>query len=346
MAKNKLALIDKTMIESFASEIDSTNAYDLVYKFSDLLDDISIDLAGHNKFISINNVDSKLFGDFATRTNYQESDLNMYLLIKSGQLELNTVSELQNKRKMLWRKIKLAWANRRASKKKRKLFSNRKKRKDYDLITEQQLKEKKEKPYTILNLKDEFFEYIVNFMSQMTVVYNYPDKITVLSKEDLGYKINIVPAFVHDDEIRVWNARKNKFKIVYLDDALIALDSKNKEIDSLNYSQNATNKVSRIVSNDNLLLKVIKIYKALTHNIWNTTSLDFIDSLIYNCPNEIFVGNVYDVFVRSINFLKNADISDFRSIYNTNKSLYEDEELSIYEIKSLIKEISNLITNN
>lgn len=345
MAKNNLALIDKTMIESFASEIDSSNAYDLVYKFSDLLDDISIDLAGHNKFISINNVDSKLFGDFATKTNYQESDLNMYLLIKSGQLELNTVAELQSKRKMLWRKIKLAWANRRVSKKKRKLFSNKKNRKNNDIITEQQLKEKKEKPYTILNLKDEFFEYIVNFMSQMTVVYNYPDKITVLSKEDLGYKINIVPAFVHDDEIRVFNSRKNKFKIVYLDDALMALDNKNKEIDNLNYSQNTTNKVSRIVNNDNLFLKVIKIYKALTHNIWNTTNLDFIDSLIYNCPNEIFVGNVYDVFVRSINFLKNADISDFRSIYNTNKSLYEDEELSIYEIKSLIKEISNLITN-
>lgn len=347
MSKNNLAIIDKSIIESFASDIDTSDVDDLVYKFSDLLDDITIDLANHNKFVNINNVDSRLFGDFATKTNFQDSDINIYLLIKSGQLELNTISELQNKRKILWRKIKLAWANRKSSKKKRKLFSNKRKNKNDGLITEEQLKEKKEKPYTILNLKDDYFEYIVNFMSQMTVVYNYPNKITVLSKEELGYRINIVPAFIHDDELRVWDFQKNKFKVLFLDDAISALNKKNDEINKLNYSQNVENKkVSRIVNNENVFLKIIKIYKSITHNLWQATNLDFLDSLIYNCPNKIFVGSVYEVFVKSINFLKNANIADFRSIYNPNISMFEYDGFSIYDIKVLIKEISNLITNS
>lgn len=344
MAKN-VALIDKSLIQNLSYETDNNNSRNIIYQISDMLDDITIDLASYNKYININNVDSKVFGDFATKTSFPDSDLNFYLLIKSGQLELNTIKELQNKRKILWRKIKLAWANIKKKNKKRKFFAKKNKKKNKEFITEDELKEKKEALYTIINIKEDYFEYIAKYMSEMTVIYNKIDKITILSKEDLGYNINIIPAFVHDDELRVWNFNTNKFKSIFFNNAIIALENKNEEINRINYSQNNSQKILKINDNKDIFLKLIRIYKSITNNLLQTKDLDFIDSLIYNCPNEIFEGNIYDVFVRSINYLKNADIADFRSVYNLNVSLYEQHDLTIYDIKKLIKEISVAITN-
>ena len=54
---------------------------------------------------------------------------------------------------------------------------------------------------------------------------------------NLGYKINLIPAFIHDDgELRVWNNKQNKFISVYFENGLKLLNEKNEDIN--NYSQN------------------------------------------------------------------------------------------------------------
>ena len=124
------------------------------------------------------------------------------------------------------------------------------------------------------------------------------------------------------------------------------MEEKNEEINKLNYSQNASSsKIANMNSND-MFYKVVRIFKSLAMNAWQTTNLTFIDSLLYNCPNELFVGNVFDAFIRSFNYLKNAHIADFYSVYNLNKSIYAQHNIMPMEIKSLISDISLMITNN
>ena len=33
----------------------------------------------------------------------------------------------------------------------------------------------------------------------------------ILAKDELGFKINIYPAFKHDEEVKFWDNHKNKF---------------------------------------------------------------------------------------------------------------------------------------
>ena len=221
----------------------------------------------------------------------------------------------------------------------------KKNRKQAQILTEEQLQQKKEKPYLLSDLQEEYYNYIVPNFTELSVIYNKFDRITILSKEELGYTVNIIPVFIHDDELRYWDHSKNQLKSIYLNDAIRLMEEKNDEINKLNYSQNTENsKISKINTED-IFYKVVRIYKSLTVNAWQTTNLSFIDSLLYNCPNELFVGNVYDAFIRSFNYLKNANIADFYSIYNLNNNMYKQENLMPIEIKNLINDISSMITN-
>ena len=179
-----------------------------------------------------------------------------------------------------------------------------------------------------------YFDYISEQLSNLSVIYNYPDKIKILSKEEIGYKINLIPAFLHDfGELRVWDNAKNKFKSIYLENAINLLNVKNEEIN--NYSQN---------TND-VFFNCIKVYKGLASNIFQKTELSFIEDLIYNCPNEIFEKDLYSTFIRSLNYLKNAHIADFISIYNPQNTLYSQHSISIYEVRSFLKDISDMMQN-
>ena len=342
--KNNNAVVDRTMIESLAGEVGGDLSNDIIYQLVDMIDDITIDLASHNKFVNLNSVDLKLTGDFALHTNIIHSDLDFYLAIRSGQLELNTLKELQNKPKRFLTRLKKAWLTVRARKKRR--FFTRKKKKNDQLLTEEQLTKKKQKPYVLRDLQEEYFNYILPNFTELSVIYNKTDRITILSKEELGYSVNIIPVFVHDDELRYWDHNKNQIKVILLNDAIRLMEEKNEEINKLNYSQNTINSKTAKLNNNDIFYKVVRIFKSLTVNAWQTTNLSFIDSLLYNCPNELFVGNVYEAFIRSFNYLKNANIADFYSVYNLSKNMYVQHNTMPMEIKSLLKEISLMITND
>ena len=131
-----------------------------------------------------------------------------------------------------------------------------------------------------------------------------------------------------------------------LNDAIRLMEEKNEEINKLNYSQNTINSKTAKLNYNDIFYKVVRIFKSLTVNAWQTTNLSFIDSLLYNCPNELFAGNVYEAFIRSFNYLKNVNIADFYSVYNLSKNMYVQHNTMPMEIKSLLKEISLMITND
>ena len=60
---------------------------------------------------------------------------------------------------------------------------------------------------------EEYFDKIGDQLSYLSVIYNYPNRLTILSKEELGYNINLIPAFIHDEgELKVWDHDSTSFK--------------------------------------------------------------------------------------------------------------------------------------
>lgn len=321
-------LLDKSLIENLSSYQTPDNLNMSLYEIEELIDNCTMQIATNNNLINLNNVELQLAGDYANNTVTENSNLDIYLIVKSGQIELNSVKVLQTKKVKFWNKIKEAWNKYKLDKKNKRRFFKRKNKEKY-YTPEEALKHKK--LYTVQSLKEDYFNRISEQLSNLSVIYNYPEKITILSKEELGYKINLIPAFIHDDgELRVWNNKQNKFISVYFENGLKLLNEKNENIN--NYSQN-----------NNVFLNCIKVYKGLAYNIFQTTNYSFVESLLYNCPNEIFEGDLFNAFVRSLNYLKNAHIEDFYSIYNEQETMFKENNISIYDVKGFLKSISEMM---
>ncbi|MBO4412877.1 MAG: hypothetical protein J5779_02570, partial [Clostridia bacterium] len=195
---NKNTLLDKTLIENLSGYQTPDNLDMSLYEIEEIIDNSTMQIALSNNLINLNNIELKLAGDFANNTVTENSYLDIYLIVKSGQIELNTIKVLQNKKVKFLKRLKEAWNKYKLEKKnRRRFFKRRKKEKSY--ISEESLKLQQKKLYTVQSLKDDYFNRISEQLSNLSVIYNYPEKVTILSKEELGYKINLIPAFLHDD---------------------------------------------------------------------------------------------------------------------------------------------------
>ena len=336
--ENTLAVavkIDKSLLESFSGEVDTSVLTDAFYNLSDIIDDITTELSYKFNFIKINNIDVVMAGDFATKTSIPDSDLDIILAIKSSQLEINTIKEYSRFSKKFLTKLSLAWNSVRSRK---RGFLLRKKKKKQKLEDEKYYNLDINKNYTIVDLQEEYFNQLPYFFSNTTVIYNNLSQITLLAKEEIGFKINIKLAFVHDDEYKLWTPNSNKFTSLYLFDAIESLQKKNDEINQINYSQNPDSK-----KNQDLFYKSIRVLKNLALIYTQNTKLGYIDSLVFNCPNQIFSDDVYSTTIRLINHLKTAHIADFYSVFNQNENLYSYHNISILKIKEILNNITSML---
>jgi hypothetical protein len=335
MADKKV--IDKGMIEEFGSKIDSTNLRNAIYSLTDIVEDISMELSLSNQLIKVNNVDILPFNDYAN-IEILNSDINLYLAIKSAQIELNSIGPMNKKWKIYWNRLVNAWKNRRSNTRKAKKKAAKLAKKNAKMLTIEQLAEKKEQPYNLVSLKNDFFEKFIEKLNETSVIYNQPTRIRILAKEELGFKVNIYPVIRHDDGLKFWDILKNKFVLIKPVEAKYLLEEKNKEINQL-------------IKNDKLndaFYAIIRIFKNLYYSVNQSYNYEFIESLIYNCPNSLFEvksknATVYDVFIKVINYLNHTDISNFRSIYNNEKTIAEQDNVSIYSIRNFIKGINDYL---
>jgi hypothetical protein len=269
----------------------------------------------------------------------------MYLTVRSAQIELNSIGPLNNRFRQFWTKVKTAWANRNKNTKraKRKLAKQAKKAKKE--ITPDLLMEKKEKPYTIYSLKNDFYDKLIERLSNLTILYNQPTKIRLLAKEELGFRINIYPAIKHDDSLKIWDVTKNKFIIKKPLEAKSLLNTKNNEINSLNEKIPTKNRKSKTDNSSDILYKVIRIFKNLYYNMNQSYNYEFVESLIYNCPNSLFdkSKSIYEIFIKVLNYLNNTSILNFRSIYDQDKTIYSQYSISSYSVKNFLKEIDSFL---
>ncbi len=328
--KNKQIIVDKSTIQNYSLAVDENNAIDFCYSFEDILDDVFEDIMHNSNNAKIISFDVKFINDFAFHTNIYNSDVDIIITIKSPELEANTIGEYSKIYKRFHEKFFSNWKKFKERKKRRFfLFRKRKNKK------EDSTQASKKKVYTLLKLKEDLFEKLTDYFSNTTVLYNYDDKISILSNEEHGVNANIYLTFASDDNFRQWVTGTTTFKNIYLFDAINKIERKNEKI---NYSQN--NLTSR---NSDLLLKAIRVFKNFAMLIFQTKNYAYVDSLIYNCPDELFKDDIYQTTIRLINYLKTASIADFYSIYDEDKTIFDYYNINQNEITRIINSFADII---
>lgn len=339
MAKSK-KIIDRGMIENFATKLSNERARNVSYLLSDYVDDIALEISQMNPLIQFQNIELKTCGDLLTNSLIQMSELDYYLTIRSAQLELNSIRPMENKLKNFWNKVKLAWKNRNKKKSKRALKRQRKlELKNRTIITEKQLSEKKEKPYDLNDFKLDVLNGLAERLTDMSILYSYPNKIRIIGRDEFGYRINIYPAFKHDSFLKVFNPSTGKFEEIEIDSAKNKLEKKSEEIAELNAGG---------FNDDDILYKMIRIFKSLYYNLEHSYSYRFVESMIYACPNSLFKLEenehyVYNTFLKILNYLVNSPLNKYKSIYNEEKTIFEYDGVTILALKSFLKDVQEYL---
>ncbi len=229
------------------------------------------------------------------------SSFTYFLAIDSSQLELNTIRS-DDKWKKLKARVIYAWKNRKPQKKKR-----RKKDKDLE-ITQSKPRDFDPSFYNIFSLAEDLQKNMTEYLSQTSIVYLEGKRLRIVGKDDFGTNTQIViyPVFSNYNIYKFYLDKKRGFLSINNDLRLEHLDEKLEKVGYI-YSQ------------------MIKVFNVLYSNINKVLPNQlFIESLLYNCPDELFVEDVYQSFVNIINYLSMADVKNFKSIINEDKNIFND----------------------
>ena len=250
-----------------------------------------------------------------------ESEYIYFLAIESPQIEINCL-QYNDWWKKLKERIVFAWN---ASKKKKK-----RKKKGKQEETENPYNFQAEK-YNLDKFTDDLQIAISHCLTEMSIVYRQERSLKIIGIDDFGpnTKIIIYPVLLEDDEYKIFISKRKGFY----------------KINFENREKFVSDKFERVGNN---FVKMIKILNALIRNstrAYVRPNQIYVESLLYNTPDELFEGeNIYDVFLKVINYLNISNTSQFRSILNPDKKLSEDKatRFAIAHFSRVLSNMNNI----
>ena len=308
----KKKIFDKNLINSLSEQLNPkymSVAYDYVCN--------SLDKALQtilNKKPIINDYRYEIVNECKNFAEGQNSTLDIFVEIKSPSLELYCFNTNQNSFKKALRRFSNAWKD--SSKKKNTKHS---KKNTYQVPTNDK--------YTMLSFKNELVGELAKYFSDETMLYVYDNSIYIYSKDELGVNVNLYIVFGMEDEFRLFNTKTYKLTEIYFKDREINFDKKTK----------STN--SRFV---NILRILNGLYFQYSKKAINQL---FIESILYNIPNELFIDDdIYNTLLKIINYINIniANVINYKSILDESKSIY-NEPIMNNCITSFIKFIKYII---
>ncbi len=293
--------ISKSLIESIIRNentqyIESTNE-----KVNSLLSYCVDELSRKSAFISLDNTILQPMNELITGAFTDNSNFVYFLGIDNAQLEINTLSATQ-----FWKKFKeriiYAWQNRNPKKKKKR----KKKNKD---IEEKKLPEFNPEKYNLYTLCEDLQNTLASNLSVTSIVYRENNRLRIVGKDDFGSSVQIIiyPVFTDGEVYKYFVDKKKGFIKINNDLRVTALESK---VNSVGES----------------FIDLLKVFNVLYYNANRVLPNQiFMESLLCNCPNELFSENVYDSFTKILNYLTMSNIKNFKSIVNPNKDIFVDQ---------------------
>lgn len=298
-------IFSKDLIYELARPLDSSYVDNAYANITNIVRSSITEMCKHRPIVT--GVDFELVNECLTFSESQTSSLDLFVVLHSPQLELSTTNLNKNFFKKLYRRFILALRQIKEEKAQKKV--RRKKKKQQAVLQQtQSIKSPNfsQHNYSIPQFKNDILLELVKYVTEKSLIVVNSKHISLFCKEDYGLNSNLYFVFKSNNYYKLFDSNTCKFILVNFKDRLNNIKNKN----------DATN---------NNFSKMLRVFNGLFLNIMgNSLNQILIESILYNCPNELFQNaDVYDMFIKIFNFIRLKSISNFKSITNDKDLLNE-----------------------
>ena len=316
--KNKLIVFDENYITTFAKSINPQyvdNAYEYI---CNILDKAFERICAKRPIVT--DYSYEIVNECATYSENQNSSLDIFVSIKSPQLELGILKLNNNYAKRFTNRVKWALSSVKKQKKRRWLFFFKRKNKKNNETKQIDINSEK---YNIIQFKIDFMNTLAMFLTEDTKLYINNYGITVLAQEEIGMNINLYFAFNNGENCKLFNQSLYKLIDVNFGARMENIEAKNKS------------------TNDNYTT-MLRVFNSLYENVMNVKlNQILIESILFACPDELYSGSTYDMFIKIFNYIQMNEFKRFASITNQNITIFEDNLITT-RYSDFIKFLSNI----
>ena len=296
--------ISKQLIESIAEMDNSEFVNDVEEKINSLVYLAVDDMSKSIPYVDVDRCVLQPVNEIFNGAITPESEFVYFLGFSSPQIEMNCLQYND-----FWKKLKdrllYAWNESKKSKKK-------KSRKKIEEAPKETAYEFNDTRYNLEMLKADLQKAFVKNLTMTSIVYNYDNFIRIIGRDEFGIRTQIIiyPCLIEGNNFKFFINRKKGFY-------------------SINFEKRTELFIDKTSRVGDVFVKMIKIFNTLFRNSARTYIMPnqiFIESLLYNTPDELFDGeNIYDTFIKIVNFLNMTDINDFKSILDPNLTISQDK---------------------
>lgn len=316
--KKETIVFDKKYIEAFAQPLDNSQLEEFQNYVCNILNDCTYALQKNS--VNISEFGILFVGDSVSGCEVQDSQMDIFMIIKSPKLEFSTVKIVNNWYKKFVKKLKYAW-NHRKDKKKLSRRERRKRKKELEKPTTSVIDEK----YNIEDFTIDFMKKLTEYFLPTTFIRKNNFCLNIFGKDDLIMPVNVYLTLNNNNQIKLFDEKRYKF---------ITID----------FRQRYINIGKKIDDTNSLFRDVLRIYNALYLNLMEEKpNMIMLESLLYNCPNNLFTDDIYQSFLNTANYLFVTSIFQLKSICDenikiVNESLCKNDLGQISKFLKLIKE--------
>lgn len=293
-----MKILTKNIIEEFAGDVDETSFYNSYNIINDVITKALENIKQRNPYI--NKYQITIANEIFDKTEFCASTLDLFVVFDALQIELNSNKKKKNaflkNLKLFFKEFKNNFS----------LF-NSKKKKQKKNIKEIEKKSLVLNEYDVKMLYQDLMVQMSTFLNEKTNLHLKNNKITISNEDDIGIEINVYCVFkISDTSCKLYNIQNNSSIII-------------------DYRYRFENFSIKNSQTNYMFEKQVKIFNNL---YWNTIKQKpnqiFIESLLYNCPNDLFNNDNFDTTINLVNYLKNSTMQNLFSICDENLSLFKE----------------------
>lgn len=310
-----MTILNSNIIKEFAKSVDNSSFNQAYSKVNQYINDALSIIKKRNPYI--NNYDIFIANEAFSDAEFYASTLDIFIVFNAVQIELNQEKNKENK---FIKSIKYFWQSFQDN-----FFIFRsKKRKNNKYLKKVEKKVMLLEKYNVTTLYNDILVQLSKQMYNKTELYINSNKITIIGEEEFGLPINIYPVFYVDEEkFKLYNIKTDKNIIIDFKDRFQNVEIKN------------------LQTNDNYINQ-IRIFNNIYWNIFKQKPNQiFIESLIFSCPNNLFVNDVVETTINLVNYIKNNTMQNLKSICDETIDLF-NEQLNTVDYQSALKFINKI----
>ena len=313
-----MKIFTRETIESFTNPYNEEVVENLLAFLEENITQIVEEISKKTPIVT-KDIEFEIVGEFENASANVNSQLDLFIVFKSPQLELNTMKLVNNKFVTFWNKVKNAYTK---VKEERRLRRKRKQRKLKNISVP-------ENKYSMLTLKQEFLTKFLQRLDNKCFITTTKYGLKLYMRDYFAVDVCLYPVLKGENNtFKLYNSFSNTFFNLDFEKRQENIDEKLQDVDQ------------------EIFYDLLKVFNCLYYNIQNRhPNQILIESLLYSCPNSLFFGeDFYHIFLKVLNYIYNSKISVLKSVTN-NESLHTSKLIddSPATIMAFVKNVANMI---